>query len=254
MADQQQNMEEWWSGIERYLQDRMSPEERLAFENNINANPELKAEFALHRSMHTILGNPAERTYRTTLQQTSSQWHERNLVSKRREILPVRTILSIAAALLVIIMVFAWFDREDSTDVFAQNFEPYTMILTERAIGDTARTAKLLSQAIAHYNSGRFENAANTFTQLRNAGMDEVTIQFYEAVSLLESGKHNEATQLLQDLIERPDHLLKEQSRWYLGLALWQNGSIEEARKVFQSIKPGKYHYEKAAKIVRLRK
>ncbi len=253
MADQQRHKEKLWSDIERYLQDRMSAEERQAFETEINANPELKAELTLHHSLHTILGNPVERKYRTTLLQTSSQWHERNPVSRPRWTLPVRAFISIAAVLLVVIMITTWYDRESSTDVFAQHFEPYTMILTERAIGDTAQTSKLLSQAIAQYHSGRFESAANTFTQLRNAGMDEVTIQFYEAVSLLGSGNHAEATPRFQDLLERPDHLLKEQSRWYLGLALWQGGKTEEAMNVFQSIKPGEYQYVKAEKIAALR-
>jgi TolA-binding protein len=254
MTDQKRNREEFWSEIERYLQKRMSPEERMAFENEINTHPERRAELALHSSMHTILGNPAEQTYRATLQQTSRQWHEKNPDAKRLRILTVKTILAIAAILLVIILVNTWYSREDSHDVFAQHFEPYTMILTERAIGDTAMTARLLSQAIAHYNSGRYEIAANTFTQLRHAGMDEVTIQFYEGVSLLGSGDHEEATQHFQDLLEKPDHLLKEQSRWYLGLALWQGGNTEEARKVFQSIQPGDYHYAKAEKIAALRK
>lgn len=249
MADQQRNMEELWAEIERYLQDRMSSEERLAFEKEIDANAELKAELELHSSMHTILGNAREREYRTTLQETSRRWHEQNGKAKRRPMITVRTLLSIAAVLLVVIMVYTWYGREGSTDVFAQNFEPYAMILTERALGDTALTAKLLSQAIAHYNSGRFDSASNAFTQLRSSGMDEVTIQFYEAVSLMGSGKYEGAIPLFQDLLERPDHLLKEQSRWYLGLALWQGGSTEEARTVFQLIKPGEYNYNKSSKI-----
>ncbi len=249
MADHQQNIEQLWSEIERYLQDQMTSAERLAFRQSIEADPELQAEIDLHKAVHDTLGDTDGLRFREVLRQTANKWHAGNARRERRTLKPLWTVLSVAATILLLVVTYTWFGGDQGRDVFAENFEPYTMIFTERAAGDTAVSALLLSRAVSQYNTGDMQAAAVTFEELRTAGMNGLTIQFYQAVALLGSGQPDRAANLFAGLLEKDDHLLREQSRWYLGLALWQLGDRDEAMKIFQSINPGEYNYDRASGI-----
>lgn len=252
MADQQQHREEQYHRIERYLNGLMSPAEVEAFELDLQSDRSLREEFELHRDLHSTLGDEEERTFRRKLQLTSGQWHQQQTRATSRSSRPVWAIISIAAMLLIVFGIFTWFNKEQTDgDLFAENFQPYTMILNERAAPGSDESSRKLREAIKHYTAGEFEEAAAAFQQLRRDGMNEVSIRFYEGVSLLASDQPAEAAGMFRDLKEEDGHLLNEQSTWYLGLALWKDGRKKEALEIFQSIQPGEYQYQQASDFVK---
>lgn len=60
--------EETYRNIQRYLDDQLAPEERQAFEREMQANPALAQEVALNREMQEFLADSPENKLRSNLQ------------------------------------------------------------------------------------------------------------------------------------------------------------------------------------------
>jgi hypothetical protein len=68
--------EEIYRNIQRYLDDRLGPEEREAFEREMKANAELAREVELNREMKTFLADTPENELRRNLQLLGEQAEE----------------------------------------------------------------------------------------------------------------------------------------------------------------------------------
>ena len=244
------NREELWDRIERYLRDELTAEERTAFEAEMAADPELKNEVELHRMVHDTLGDPAEHAFRQTLGDVATEFHAKQRTqSKTRRLNPNWRIVSMAASVLLLVGVFAWLNTRQSAGGF-DSFEPYAMVLTQRSQADTAAMDVLITRAVQQYESEEYQAAATSFAQLKAMDPSAVSFAFYEGVSRLAVEQYDEAIAIFRQVLDTPDHLLIEQSRWYLGLALWKSGDEDGAREVFQAIGAGEFNYSKAQKLL----
>ena len=252
MASEERLTEEMWERIERYLRDEMSQDERAEFEAAVDGDEALRNEFEAHRMVHETLGNPAENAFRQTLSEVSEGYDSQfDRVPATRRSLSIRwQVISVAATVLLAVGVFAWLDSRQTGNAFDQNFEPYAMVLTQRAQTDTAATARMITTAVQAYQTGEYKDAAGWFGLLADSEPEAVTYAFYEGVSELAAGNSADAITIFRDVLDKPEHLLMEQSRWYLGLALWKNGDVEESRAVFGQIQSGQYKYTEAQEIL----
>lgn len=251
MANEERNTEELWDRIERYLRDEMSSEERSGFESEIATDKSLKQEVELHRMVHDTLGDPAETRFRETLADViDKKTTEKPQPAKVRKLIPDWRLISVAATVLIALGVFTWFNPMSTSDQFADNFDAYPMVLTQRSQADTAQMDVLITEAVRYYESQEYPEAAASFGRLAQLDPGAVTFPFYQAISHIASGDLDQAIPLLEDVLTRPDHLLIEQTRWYLGLALWGNGDEERSRQVLGEIQPGQFKYNEARAMI----
>lgn len=245
MADQnQQYRENIYSSIERYLNHELSVEERMAFESELNLDADLRRELDFHKDLHQTLGNADEGAIRKKLSTAADKWHKKTTSDDEKSVLPFRKLISIAAVLVFAVGFLLWLNNKPANQQYADTFEPYPMVLNQRSAADTAAQAKLITAAINAYSQKDFNLAANNFNLLSKLDDTALTYQFYEAVARLGNKEYNKASELFKALINKNDHLLVQQSRWYLAVTLKESGKTEAADRIFNSIKPGEYNYE----------
>lgn len=251
MADHDHKTEDRWTRIEQYLRDEMPAKERTAFEQEMSVDATLRKEVELHRLVHQTLGDPGENTFRQTLGEVANKWHDTSAVVTGSRTPMAWRIIGIAATVLIAVGVYLWFDGQQNGDPFDAYFEPYAMVLTERAAADTATVDRLVTTAVRQYTQGEFRQAAESFAKLRDIDPSAPAYTFYEGVARLGAGEHDQAVDALRELLDMPDHLLVQQGRWYLALAQWENGQQDEALANMELIQPGEFKYDEARAIIR---
>ena len=253
MKDSHATYDENWDLIEAYLRNEMNGKERKNFETKLAENADLRKEFDLHKEVHSTLGQPGEHAFRRVLDEIANDWQDRPSVdpkpAEQKRRLSIR-IMSIAATAAILLGAIFWLFKPTDGDVFSRHFEPYAMVLTERAPEKMTSEGVLVAEAIKRYDSGNYSDAAASFETLAELNPGALSYLFYAGVSHLASGDTGSAIVIFKSLVEMPDHLLIEQSRWYLALAYMKSGNSELARSTLEEIGPDAYKYKEAQDIL----
>ena len=249
------NTEEKYNLIEKYLGQKMSAEEREKFEAEIENDPVLKQELKLHQEVSTTLKGEKIHEFRSVLAEVDQNWGPKKNEEKGKvRGINFRRVLAIAATVLLLVVsylvLFTGRESLSSDQLFADNFQPYQMLLSQRNISAEEKNL-LLESAIAAYSNGNFQNASSTFEQLLQSEPENISYKFYRAVSAIGANDNDTAIQLLNDIIAASDHPFTEQSQWYLGLAYLQKGDMKKASTVFNEIGAGQYKYEAAKQVLK---
>ena len=249
------NTEEKYNLIEKYLGQKMSAEERERFEAEIESDPIFKQELELHQEVATTLKGEKIHELRSVLTEVNQSWGTKKNEKKGKvRVINFRKVLAIAAVVLLLVVsyqvLFTGRASLSSEQLFADNFQPYQMLLSQRNISAEEKNL-LLEAAIAAYSNGNFQNASTTFEQLIQLEPANISYQFYRAVSAIGANDNDTAIQLLKEIIAASDHPFTEQSQWYLGLAYLQKGDMEKASAAFNEIGTGQYKYEEAKQILK---
>lgn len=189
------------------------------------------------------------------LNETNANWQLSSKEKKSALIsMNARIVLAIAASLAILIFTWQLFfvtgEEITGKQLFTQHFEPYPMVLSQRSEADTAGHASLVNLAVQQYSEGNYTLASDAFIQLMNREPEQISYRFYFAVSLLGANDASNAIDILKDLLENPDHLFVEQSRWYLALAYIAAKDETKAIKKLKEIKPGEFQYSESRQLI----
>lgn len=247
--------EDTYERIEKYLDGRLSSEEKEVFENELETNTLLRDEVKLHREVAETLRGEKIHEFRDVLKKVDSEWN-RGQSQKKNIIFSIRfkRMAALAATILLLVVVsypFIFQDKDVSNEaLFADNFEPYKMILNQRSISDNDAEVALLNQAIVAYEGKNYGEASSAFQQLQTNNTNLIALRFYTGLS--ELGAENTATSIdiFKEILATRDHLFIEQSRWYLSLAYLQKGDRETAKLELEKIVEGAFKYDEAKEIL----
>jgi tetratricopeptide (TPR) repeat protein len=158
----------------------------------------------------------------------------------------------LAAVLLIVALVAVYFlvpGKETPEALYASYFVPYEDVLSVRDNSET-----WLTEAMHFYNQKEYSAAADRFRRyiiFSSTDPKELSTEtFYWGISLLESGKPDEAVAILGSVIYH-EGLLKEQAEWYRALAYLKMGDIESCRNQLMEInRDGNDYQMKAAELL----
>lgn len=243
--------------IERFLSGIMTDQEKQGFEKQLEEDPSLQQELDLHRQIETTLKGEKVHQLRDVLKKVDKNWQAPEAPKEAIvKTFNFKKILSIAAAVLVLLVAYQFFSttkNASSEALFADNFQTYKMVLNQRTLSDTDNNsfdAKLINQGISAYEEKNFALAAATFQKLQEQHNNIVAFQFYRASSELSLENTDIAIRLLEEISSKSGHLFVEQTQWYLALAYLQKEENEKARLQLQAIPKGAYQYDAAQKIL----
>ena len=243
--------------IESYLANEMSADDRRQFEKQLEENTALKEELKLHEQMADVLKGEKIHQFRDVLKEVDKEWKKPTEKKGEGKIVRMnfRRVLAIAASLALLIIAWQFFfsnsNELNSDKLFADHFEPYQMILNQRSTSDdTHESTALLNTGIKQYAAGDFAGSSIAFRQLMDAELSNISFQFYYALSLLGNNEPNNAIPVLEKIMDTPEHLFLEQSRWYLALAYLQNNEKEKAVNILHKIKEGEYKFLEKEKLI----
>jgi tetratricopeptide (TPR) repeat protein len=228
--------------IEQYLDGRLSPEARAAFEQEIAKNPDLAREVEAVKD-----------TYKAA--EVLAQMETRKQVGKlfaetqtSRRTAP-GWILGIAAGFSILLAgayLFAYLGYSDQT-LAQKAFTPYPDRIT--TMGDA--TADFYKEGMQAYNEERYEDAISAFRLIPDTVVNYNAIELYLGISLLQNGQLEESEAQLS-MVEEQNNAYSEAARWYLALSRIQQGKTETARPLLEAIvKSESYQYKQARQLLR---
>ncbi len=243
--------------IEQYLSGKMEKAAQLDFENQLKSNSALQQEVVLHRQVEESLKGEGIHDFRAKLKKADQKWetkHSNPKASTPIFSLPIRRLLLVAASFLLLVLAYNFFDsssNQGGTNLYAQHFTPYKMVLNQRSSSNAPNTSPALTQAIEAYEQKDFATAAQAFATLQQESPKVLSLVFYQAISELSQQKPQTAIPLLKNILAQAPPLFVEQSQWYLALAYLQMEDQGAAQKELEKIVDGAFKYKEAQEILR---
>lgn len=238
--------------IDDYILNRLSPEDRQAFELEIQQNPGLASEIQVHQAIQQGLAINRHRKIKAKLK----KFHQ-------SEFSPINNLLkgrwnkihwSLWLILVALIIGLAWFiitlnPTPAPDQLYAQYYSPYSVSLQNRnsALEEELAAASLL------YNQGQYEDALPALQALSTRAPEDMRLFLATGICQMELNQYPEAIQSLNIILERKDPLLSDQARWYSAMSQLAQEDYISAKTSLQPLAddPDADHHEDALVILK---
>ncbi len=149
-----------------------------------------------------------------------------------RRLRPIRTILAAAASVLIIVVAYFGFVRDNEPGLYAkyEYVDPGLPVLMSQS------KDHMLYDAMTYFGEGNYEVAAEKLIQIQDQYAGSDTLSYYLGASLLYQGQTEEARTALQPVTEMEDSRFREKAEWLLVLTALKEKDEEKARSALQRI------------------
>ncbi len=206
--------------IEAYLEGELVENDREQFEQTMNQDEELTRLVEKAKTSIKVI----QLTGHFELKKKLQEIHHDMVHASKKVVLP--TFLRYAAIFIAIISIaiVTWYtlaDQKNYSNLYADNFEPYTNLLTVKGENNNATLQSLVNTAMYQYDLKNYENANKSFKELLIYKQNNDTILFYFGISCLGAGETQQAIDLFGQLLEQKESLFYRfgHAKWYLALA-----------------------------------
>jgi hypothetical protein len=252
--------EEKYQQIEDYLSGNLTGDALINFKARLEQDASFATEVELHSGVQTLIQDAETNELRNILSDVDSSWSAPVVDTATKKELPKKSnfkIISLAAsaiaACFVLFFAYQYFSGNGTSQdgLYAANFEPYQMILTERGSSNEDLQMKMQNDAIKAYQSKNFKDAALIFNKLYTENESRIEYRFYRANAFLADGQTTKAIDEFKEILTIPNHLFTEQSQWYLSMAYLSIDDFKNAKINLEKIKDGQYMYKEASNILK---
>ncbi|NGX82874.1 tetratricopeptide repeat protein [Aequorivita sp. KMM 9714] len=233
-----------------YLENELSSSEREIFERKLNEDSKFEAEFLEFKNIYVILENklsPERASVLETIKQANSNFNYKPLKvttekTEKKVIKFKPWKYGIAASILLAIGIFIFnnFSKPTYSDFATQE----TISLTVRSdVDETSKNAEL------SFNSADYAKALIHFNELLEVEPNNLQLQYYKAVALVELSEYDEADSLLKKISES-NSVYASKAKWINALSYLKQKRYKETKKVANSITSSDPEYQKAQKLL----
>lgn len=235
--------------IQRYLDGDLEEQERLDFEEQLKANPDLQSQADQYNILSRGIRYHARMNAWQQIEKLEEEAISENKDVKKASNRKVWPYWAIAAsvALLVCSVVYLFFNPFNKNHLFSENFTPYPVLAGGPTRGENDLPA-LHKNAFAAYSNGNYAEAILLFEKAGTQEEDYLTL-FYLGNAYLATGHHQDAILAFEKILAYPN-ALAPQARWYLGLSYLADGDEEKARLAFKELAAGSSSYSEKAKDI----
>lgn len=196
--------------MDAFLQGHLSKEERRAFEERLEQDPEFRNTFEWHQKMSNAI---QEIEFRQTLDKLQSS----ALQKKEAKIKSWRPLLSIAASIVLLIGLF-WVIQLNKKSSFQKQLAQVELDPgLPTLLGTTGEVA--FGEGMTAYKLQDFEVAKTYWSPLLLANPANDTLLFYLAQVDLGTGQNKAAQEKLEQIEAQKESLFREKVNWYLAIA-----------------------------------
>lgn len=237
--------------IEKYLEGKMTLTEKLAFEQNLRENEDLRSAFLKVSSLIEGIEHVGRKEALEQLQQIEANMAD-NAPSINRKGVFYSARFSMAAAVVAVLVVMGSFfvinnGQTEPSELFESNFAPYmnnVNSMSRSASGEFNQR----DLAFAAYDNYNFTEAANYFNSLLSVEED-ASLLLYGGNAELSLGDTKSAIAKLTNLFENYEDF-DNQAAWYLSLAHLKDENAMEAVGYLMFLMTSENSYsEKAADL-----
>ncbi len=236
--------------IEAYLQNALDPEEKAAFEQQLDRDPELKKEVDLQLELANAIETDA-------MQAALDRIHEQQFgvhagKGQGRLIRRLRP-LAVAASVALLVIAGWWIfgnSPNSNGDLYAQYYETPPGLPTNLGLEDQTN----FNEGMVDYKLGNFTAALEQWRPLLDSFPQNDTLRFFIGITYLETSTPDSAAMHLRQVQAIPGSSLGEEAAWYLAMVLFKDGKNEEAFSVLSSLSEQEHPFrEKAQNILKNR-
>jgi tetratricopeptide (TPR) repeat protein len=241
--------------IDRYLDDAMSPEERNAFEEQMQTDETLKKEVELYKEVNDSLQvrlhpDEGEQGLRKTLEQMQGQFFSKQTDSSDRKAKVVsinqpKRWLAIAASVVLLISAGLLFWAPWKKDLYNQYAYTDMPAVSER--GEPADS--LLKLATIKFNDKRFSESVPLFESIIRVDSANAYVRYYYAIALLHTGKTEQARNELNQLYNG-ESTFKYDAAFYIALSYLREKDKASTKEWLEKIPADASIYTRARKLL----
>lgn len=219
--------QENYEKIEQYLGNQLSPEEKIAFEAEMEQNEPLKQAVEEHRISHEAI----EVIIEDNLRASFAKWNKKEEVESTSTVVPLKKNRSLAfaiAATLLFLIVFGWIKWGSSAttnqQLLADHFQAFIPSDLRSPVAITGMNEGLTAFEKQDYNA-----AIDFFLSIPDTSIQYAAAQYSLAHSYYASKDYDSASQSFKNSIAFGDVRYKEKAEWYLLLVSLAQDKTDEA-------------------------
>jgi tetratricopeptide (TPR) repeat protein len=231
--------------IEHYLDGSLSDTERLAFEERVGSEAELRAQV---EEMKLIREGIVRASRKEVLK--SLQALEATLPSVEAPVVPLwrNTWLQLAAgiSLLAVVAYMLWPRTQEPAQLFAEHFEPYPNIIMPTVRGVVENDSTVKAQAFRAYDQHDYGLAIQLFEKL---SVHDEAVLLYLGNSYLANGQPEKALPLFEKVLDEYA-VFDEQAEWYVAVSYLKLEEREKARVALKKVVAREGSYTSKAQLI----
>ncbi|SFD57956.1 Tetratricopeptide repeat-containing protein [Chitinophaga sp. CF118] len=234
--------------IALYVNGDMTGEDQQQFEQVLQTDKTLRENVQEYREVKASLSarlapDAQDKALKHTLQSLNEEYFGRT----EAKIRPVGVYIkwACAAAAIAIILVINLFHPWRQNDLYKEYSSLQMVTTAER--GD--RTDTLLQQAATAFNNQEFGIAQKDLHALYQQEPDNALVQFYYAVSLVETGDHHTGQPILEHIYQGSS-IFKYDAAYFLALSYLKINNYEACRQWLQKVPAGTGKYAQAQSLM----
>ena len=233
--------------FENYLSNDLDAEAKTGFETRLQNDTDFKAEFETYKEISEHLeyqfsNAEARENVTKTIENIGDTYFETNTSAEKSSRFN-RSYLAIAASIVIIVGMFGynWFSVPTYSD-----YNNYGDInLTVRGDQNEA-----INNAENAFNSKEYAEANVYFDKILAKTPNNVDVQFYKGISLIETNNYGEADRVFRSLAEG-NSVYKYEAIWYRALSQLKQKDNAGAIAILETIPKEADVYEKAQKLLK---
>tara|TARA_R110001583_G_scaffold52804_1_gene163532 strand:- start:960 stop:1706 length:747 start_codon:yes stop_codon:yes gene_type:complete len=238
--------------FDKFLNNELTKTEKISFEERLQSDDDFKQKFEIYKALETSLSSKyeneeAEKELRNTLSQLGTKFiKEENTKTKTKETKVISLMryrkLMVAASIALLIGFFLF---KNGNPVYSDFSKHANLDLVVR--GDTNEA---ITKAETAFNSKNYNEALKQLTILSEEFPNDVEIQLYKGISLLELNNYAEAEAIFNN-ISKGNSALVTKATWYKALSLLKQEQFEACKEVLKTIPESADEFEQAKKLLR---
>lgn len=234
--------------IEKYLANELSPEERNAFEQEMEADDFLKEAV---EGLEALKVKQPEISISSIQEETEKRINLLSNKSKKGKLISISAFKMAAAACIIGLLCFISFrlflnnQPVNEQEIYASYFKPLTHpdgnVRGENNLSDE----KL---AVESYEKEDYFEAVNYYQQLVKEHPRNVKNNLFYGISLLATNQPKKAIEVLNKITTSEEY--HYDIHWYLALAYIKNKELDNAQKTLKALVDEENYYQKKAKEI----
>lgn len=226
--------DQYWEKIDDFLDGKLSTSDKQDFAAQLEQEEQLQKDVRLQKQLRQGVAFGSQLDLRSRLAGIQQEYEAEQ--APEAKVVPLKramwTRYAAAAAMLVgaLTILFLIQSPPSSTELFASNYEPYSLKSTTRSPGQD----DAVNLAVQAYEAGDYDSAITRLKAALETDPRQAPLQLALAISLWESGQQAEAMAALEPIMDHP--ILQDQANWYAGLFNLASDDMEAAKQHLQVV------------------
>lgn len=241
--------EENYIAFESYLNNEMSSDEKIIFEEKLQNDSQFKANFNLYKETTSFIENKFDfKTidFKENLKSISESHFSEILPSSKRQV--KSKVIQFkpwyyAVAASVAILFGTWFFMQNSIPQYEDYNQHENANLVER--GSVIKNLKAAQDA---FNAKNYKVAIQNF-EIVLKEYDKPEVRYFYAISLLENNQYTDAESTFTKL-QSGTSIYKDKATWNLALSKLKQKQFEECKNYIKQLPEDAEDYAKAQKLL----